>query len=86
MARSSRGLSAELRSAVDRAAGVGRASLVGVAILAVGREGLETALFLWANTQAATHGTGSDAGPLAGATARPAPRHRHRRSPATGVP
>ena len=67
MARSSRGLSAELRSAVDRAAMAGRGSLVLVAMLAVGREGLETALFLWANTQAAAHGTGSDAAPLAGA-------------------
>ncbi len=67
MARSSRGLSAELRSAVDRAAMAGRASLVGVALLAVGREGLETALFLWANTQAAAHGTGSDAAALGGA-------------------
>ncbi|MDA8439239.1 MAG: FTR1 family protein, partial [Propionibacterium sp.] len=67
MARSSRGLSAELRSAVDRAVVAGRASLVGVAVLAVGREGLETALFLWANTQAAAQGTGSDAAALGGA-------------------
>ncbi|HEX2550276.1 MAG TPA: FTR1 family protein, partial [Nocardioidaceae bacterium] len=39
------------------------ASLVLVAMLAVGREGLETALFLWAATQAAN----STTGPLVGA-------------------
>ena len=67
MARSARTLSTELKGAIDRAALAGRASLVGVAMLAVGREGLETALFLWASTQAATRGTRSDAAPLAGA-------------------
>ncbi|HEX2858456.1 MAG TPA: iron uptake transporter permease EfeU [Propionibacteriaceae bacterium] len=67
MARSARTLSTELKSAVDRAALAGRASLVGVAMLAVGREGLETALFLWANTQAAARGSRSDALPLTGA-------------------
>jgi len=66
MARSARTLSGDLKGQVDRAAGAGRASLVVVAMLAVGREGLETALFLWAATQAAAHG-GSTTGPLAGA-------------------
>jgi high-affinity iron transporter len=54
MARAARGLSGELRGAVDRAADGGRWSLAIVAALAVGREGLETALFLWAATQTAT--------------------------------
>jgi high-affinity iron transporter len=54
MARAARGLSGELRGRIDRAAGAGRWSLVVVALLAVGREGLETALFLWAATQTAT--------------------------------
>jgi high-affinity iron transporter len=63
MARSSRGLSGELRGQIDKAADAGWFSLVLVAMLAVGREGLETALFLWAATQAAA-GT---AAPLAGA-------------------
>ena len=38
-----------------------------VAMLAVGREGLETALFIWAATQASTRGIGSNAVPLLGA-------------------
>ncbi|MFD2081224.1 high-affinity iron transporter [Actinopolymorpha cephalotaxi] len=70
MARSARGLSSELRGQIDRAAGGGRTSLVVVAMLAVGREGLETALFLWAATQAATRtaqGATSTVAPLAGA-------------------
>lgn len=66
MARSARTLSSELKGQVDRAAVAGRASLLVVAMLAVGREGLETALFLWAATQAAAGG-GSTAGPLVGA-------------------
>jgi high-affinity iron transporter len=54
MARAARSLSGELRGQLDRAAEAGRWSLVVVAMLAVGREGLETALFLWAATQTAT--------------------------------
>ena len=66
MARSARSLSGDLRGRVDRAAAAGGASLVLVAVLAVGREGLETALFLWAATQAAAGG-GSTTAPLLGA-------------------
>ena len=54
MARAARSLSGELRGQIDRAAEASRWSLVTVAALAVGREGLETALFLWAATQTAT--------------------------------
>src|SRR4051812_1055077 len=54
MARHARDLSGELRGRIDVAAEAGRASLAVVAALAVGREGLETALFLWAATQATT--------------------------------
>ena len=67
MARHARGLSGELRGKIDVAAGAGRASLAVVAALAVGREGLETALFLWAATQAATGEGGSSTTPLLGA-------------------
>jgi high-affinity iron transporter len=66
MAAAARGLAGELRGQVDRAA-AGRWSLVLVGMLAVGREGLETALFLWAATGSATAAGGGSAGPLAAA-------------------
>jgi len=66
MARSARSLSGDLKGRVDRAASAGGASLMLVAMLAVGREGLETALFLWAATQATTSAGGSNALPLLG--------------------
>jgi high-affinity iron transporter len=67
MARSARHLSGDLKGAVDKAAAAGGVSLMVVAMLAVGREGLETALFLWAATQAAAGGAGSTTLPLVGA-------------------
>ena len=63
MASAARSLSGQLRAQVDDAAETKPWSLVIVAMLAVGREGLETALFLWAATQAA----GSTTTPLIGA-------------------
>jgi high-affinity iron transporter len=66
MAAAARGLAGELRGRVDRAAG-GRWSLILVGTLAVGREGLETALFLWAATGSAAAAGGGSAGPLAAA-------------------
>ncbi len=67
MAGAARGLGSQLRSSVDAAAEAGTWSLATVALLAVGREGLETALFLWAATQAAASGGASSSGPLVGA-------------------
>jgi high-affinity iron transporter len=64
MARTARSLRGELEHRIDTAVAAGGASLVLVAVLAVGREGLETALFLWAAAQA----TGSSSQPLIGAT------------------
>jgi high-affinity iron transporter len=64
MASAARSLSGQLRAQVDDAAEARPWSLVIVAMLAVGREGLETALFLWAATKAA----GSTTTPLIGAT------------------
>ncbi|SDS42491.1 high-affinity iron transporter [Nocardioides scoriae] len=66
MARHSREMSGELRGKIDHAASAGRASLAVVAFFAVGREGLETALFLWSATQATGSG-GSQLVPLLGA-------------------
>jgi high-affinity iron transporter len=54
MARAARGLGGELRGQIDVAADGTRWSLVIVAALAVGREGLETALFLYTATKAGT--------------------------------
>jgi high-affinity iron transporter len=69
MARAARGMSKVLRNRVDLAAQTGGWSLTVVAMLAVGREGLETALFLWAATQATVAETGATAVPLVGAAA-----------------
>jgi len=67
MARTARTLSSELRGAVDEAADGKWWALVMVAVLAVGREGLETALFLWSTTEAATRDSAATWEPLAGA-------------------
>lgn len=63
MARTARTLGSELRSRVDLNAGGTGWGLAVVAAIAVGREGLETALFLWAAAQS----TGSSTSPLIGA-------------------
>jgi high-affinity iron transporter len=57
------GLSAHLRGEVQRAIAIGAGALTVTAFLAVGREGLETTLFLWAAVRA----SGSTVAPLAGA-------------------
>lgn len=63
MASASKHLAADLRGQVDRAAEGSAIGLVMVGALAVGREGLETAMFLWAATRA----TGETWQPLVGA-------------------
>ncbi|MGL5405977.1 MAG: iron uptake transporter permease EfeU [Propionibacteriaceae bacterium] len=65
MAKSARSLSSDLHDRIDNAAGPG--ALITLAALAVGREGLETALFLWAATRAATADGTSTVVPLVGA-------------------
>ncbi len=63
MARQARDLRGELEAKVDAAASAGTGLML-LALVAVGREGLETALFLWAATKAA----GETAQPIVGAT------------------
>ncbi|WP_129338115.1 iron uptake transporter permease EfeU [Cellulomonas endophytica] len=63
MARTARHLRAHLHGRLDDAVAAGRRAVAVMALLAVGREGLETALFLWAGAQAA----GRTAAPLVGA-------------------
>ncbi|MHA7218221.1 iron uptake transporter permease EfeU [Arthrobacter sp. MDT1-48-3] len=63
MARTAKNLRGELHGQVDRRLAAGGTGLVVVAFLAVGREGLETALFLWSAVQA----TGQTTQPLLGA-------------------
>ncbi|MER6982230.1 iron uptake transporter permease EfeU, partial [Streptomyces carpinensis] len=63
MRRSARSLSGEIKEKVTGALGMGAGVLVLTSFLAVGREGLETALFLWTTARAA----GESAGPMTGA-------------------
>ncbi|MFE6837159.1 iron uptake transporter permease EfeU [Streptomyces sp. NPDC057705] len=63
MKRTARHLKAELHGKLDSALAMGTGALVATAFLAVGREGLETALFVWASVRAS--GEGSSA-PLIG--------------------
>ncbi|MFJ8780207.1 iron uptake transporter permease EfeU [Streptomyces sp. NPDC102476] len=63
MRRSARTFSSEIREKVTGALGMGAGMLIVTSFLAVGREGLETALFLWTTARAA----GESAGPLTGA-------------------
>ncbi|WP_370412306.1 iron uptake transporter permease EfeU [Streptomyces fradiae] len=57
MRRTARHLKAELHGRLDAALQMGTGALVATAFLAVGREGLETALFVWASVRASSDGT-----------------------------
>jgi high-affinity iron transporter len=63
MRRTARTLSSELRGRLDAALAMGSLALLFTALLAVGREGLETSLFVWSAVQA----TGDSTSPLVGA-------------------
>ena len=64
MRRTASGLAAHLRGEVRRAAVIGAGALTVTAFLAVGREGLETTLFLWTAARA----SGQTLAPLLGAS------------------
>jgi len=63
MARTARFLKRHLEDGLEKAIALGKGAIIAMALLAVGREGLETALFLWAGIQAA----GSTSAPITGA-------------------
>ena len=63
MKRTARDLRSSLHGQLDTAFGVGNRAIAVVAFLAVAREGLETALFIWASIRSA----GSGAAPSSGA-------------------
>ena len=63
MRRTAATLSAHIRGEVARAAAIGTGALTLTAFLSVGREGLETTLFLWTAAKA----SGQTAGPIVGA-------------------
>jgi high-affinity iron transporter len=63
MARTARTMRSDLQQRMESAAMNGPGAVFAVALLAVGREGLETALFLWAGVRA----TGDTTDPLVGA-------------------
>lgn len=56
MARTARGLKHDLEHRLDEAIGGGTAALVALAALSVGREGIETALFIWAAAKGSVDG------------------------------
>lgn len=66
MKRTARHLKAELQGKLDAALAMGTGALVATAFLAVGREGLETSLFVWRSVHAAGNGTGPLVGVLLG--------------------
>ncbi|MEZ0068879.1 high-affinity iron transporter [Streptacidiphilus sp. MAP12-20] len=63
MRRNARNLSGEIKEKVTAALALGAGMLVVTSFLAVGREGLETALFIWTTAQTA----GESTGPMVGA-------------------
>ncbi|NBM18930.1 iron uptake transporter permease EfeU [Streptomyces sp. GC420] len=66
MKKTARHLRAELHGKLDAALRVGTGALVATAFLAVGREGIETSLFVWRSVDAADDGWRPLAGALLG--------------------
>jgi high-affinity iron transporter len=68
MRRTARSIKGELEGRLSTALTIGGRALAVTAFIAVGREGLETAVFLWTAVQAAARADGSTTAPIAGAT------------------
>ncbi|MEV7462492.1 iron uptake transporter permease EfeU [Streptomyces rubiginosohelvolus] len=68
MRRTARHLKSELQGKLDAALALGTGALVITAFLAVGREGLETSLFIWTAVQASGDGVRPLVGALLGLT------------------
>ncbi|MGW1769022.1 iron uptake transporter permease EfeU [Streptomyces sp. NPDC002073] len=66
MKRTARHLKAELHGKLDAALAMGTGALVATAFLAVGREGIETSLFVWGSVRAAGDGNAPLTGALLG--------------------
>lgn len=64
MRRTARAMKAHLEAQMDNAFSMGALAISAMTFLAVGREGIETAIFLWSTTQATG---GSQVGPVLGA-------------------
>jgi high-affinity iron transporter len=67
MRRTARHIKGELQGRLDVALSMGAGALVATAFIAVAREGLETALFVWSAVQAAAPAGGSTVQPIIGA-------------------
>lgn len=63
MGKTARYLKRHLEEGLEKAIALGKGAIIAMAFVAVGREGLETALFLWAGIEAA----GSTTAPIVGA-------------------
>jgi high-affinity iron transporter len=68
MRRTARSIKGELEGRLSDALTLGGRALAVTAFIAVGREGLETAVFLWSAVQAAAQSDGSTVAPVTGAT------------------
>ena len=66
MRRAARSIKGELEGGLDKALGLGIGAIIGVAFLAVAREGLETAVFVWSSVSNATNATVGFVGAIAG--------------------
>lgn len=66
MRRTARSIKGELEGKLDAALSIGSGALALTAFIAVGREGLETTLFLWSAVQAAAQADGSTTAPVIG--------------------